>query len=119
MRIGELAARCDMSRDTIRFYERQGLIRSRPGDSATNNYRDYPDESVVTLDLVREAKAAGFTLAELRLFIGQLEMSGAEDFDGDAFLAAKIAEVEATIERSQRFLATLKQTQKALATPHD
>ena len=114
VRIGELAKRTSFSRDTIRFYERCGLIRSRPGTSATNNYREYPEQSVLTLQLAREAKAAGFTLSELATFIAQLEASGETDFDGEAFLQQKIAEVEDNIRSSRKFLRTLKLTKKAL-----
>jgi len=44
MRIGELAKRSEVSRDTIRFYERNGLIFSMPSDSGTNSYREYFEE---------------------------------------------------------------------------
>lgn len=114
MRIGELAKQSSVSRDTIRLYERHGLISSRPSGSPSNNYRIYPDEAALTLELIREAKAAGFTLAELRQFIATLENSSDPDFDSDAFLDRKISEVERTIAQSRRFLRTLKQTKDAL-----
>ncbi len=113
MRIGELAKRTGLSRDTIRFYERRGLIVSEPESGGTNSYRSYPEEAVLTLELIREAQDAGMTLADLTVFMAQV---GADDSeDGEAFLDAKIAEVEARIARSQRFLKTLRQTRAALA----
>ncbi len=115
MRIGELAKRSGLSRDTLRFYERQGLIGSAPEPGKTNNYRQYPDETLITLEWIAEAQAAGLTLAELTVLLGQLEADAGEDFDGFAFLDARIAEVEARIVRSKRFLATLMQTRDALA----
>lgn len=114
MRIGELAKQTSVSRDTIRFYERHGLITSRPSASLSNNYRIYSEDAVPTLDLIREAQAAGFTLAELRQFITTLQNSSDPDFDSDAFLDRKIAEVERTIAQSRRFLRTLRQTKDAL-----
>ena len=54
------------------------------------------------------------TLADLSILIGQLAAVDGDDFDGDAFLAGKIAEVEARITQSQRFLETLKTTRQAL-----
>jgi len=117
MRIGELAKRADVSRDTIRFYERHGLIRSKPGESETNSYRDYPEETILTLELVRDAQAAGFTIAELLLFIRHLEASADPEFDADKFLDRKIEELERTIERSNRFLETLRATRDALGHP--
>lgn len=114
MRIGELAKQTSVSRDTIRFYERHGLITSRPSVSSSNNYRIYPKDAALTLELIREAQAAGFTLAELRLFIATLQNSSDPDFDSDTFLEEKINEVERTIDRSMRFLQTLKLTRDAL-----
>jgi DNA-binding transcriptional MerR regulator len=115
MRIGELAKRSNLSRDAIRFYERNGLIRSDPGRDASNNYRDYPEDCVPTLDMISEAQAAGFTIAELRRFMQQLDAASTTDFDGEAFLQQKIEEVEENIRRSHRFLETLKAAKAALA----
>ncbi|MFJ8086516.1 MerR family transcriptional regulator [Streptomyces sp. NPDC096205] len=63
MRIGELAARTGLSKDAIRFYERQGLVT---GHRLANGYRDFPEEAVTWLFYVRTAQALGFTLAEIR-----------------------------------------------------
>jgi len=114
MRIGELSRRVGVSRDAIRLYERRGLIQSNPDESGANNYRVYPEDAVLTVELIRDAQAAGVTLADLSILIGQLAAAEGDDFDGDAFLAAKIAEVEARIAQSQRFLDTLKTTRHAL-----
>lgn len=62
MRIGELAARTGMTRDTIRFYEKAGLVAGR---RLPNGYRDFPPEAVIWLQYVRTAQALGFSLAEI------------------------------------------------------
>ncbi|SCG64826.1 DNA-binding transcriptional regulator, MerR family [Micromonospora echinaurantiaca] len=62
MRIGELAAQAGMTRDTIRFYEKVGLVSGR---RLPNGYRDFPAETVPWLAYVRTAQALGFTLAEI------------------------------------------------------
>ncbi|MGW1987756.1 MerR family transcriptional regulator [Streptomyces collinus] len=62
MRIGELAAQAGMTRDTIRFYEKVGLVTGR---RLPNGYRDFPPETVVWLQYVRTAQALGFSLAEI------------------------------------------------------
>nr|MYU48515.1 MerR family transcriptional regulator [Streptomyces sp. SID7803] len=63
MRIGELAAQTGLSRDTIRFYERTGLVTG--GERLPNGYRDFPPETVPWLAYVRTAQALGFSLAEI------------------------------------------------------
>ncbi|MET9899090.1 MerR family transcriptional regulator [Streptomyces sp. NPDC006446] len=62
MRIGELAAQAGISRDTIRFYEKVGLVEGR---RLANGYRDFPPEAVPWLHYVRTAQALGFSLAEI------------------------------------------------------
>ncbi len=113
MRIGELAKRTGTSRDTIRFYEKAGLIQSDAEAGASNTYRDYSEETVFTLDLIRDAQAAGMSLSDLTVFFHQI-LAADDDFDGDDFLAEKIAEVETRIRRSRMFLKTLKDTRTAL-----
>ena len=120
MRIGELARRADVSRDTIRFYERHGLIRSSVDPKADNNYRIYPEDTVLTLEVIRDAQAAGLSIADITLFLGQFmaEKAGPEGVEG--FLDAKIAEVGTRITASERFLTMLRDTRAALArAPQD
>lgn len=114
MRIGELSQRSGFSRDTIRLYERSGLICAEAREE-DNNYKNYPESAVFTLEIVRDAQAAGMSISDLATFIKQLEALDGDDFDGDDFLAQKIQEVETRINASSRFLETLKQAREALA----
>ncbi|MQA97391.1 MAG: MerR family DNA-binding protein [Streptosporangiales bacterium] len=64
MRIGVLAASAGVTAKTVRFYEQAGLL---PGPPRTaSGYRDYPPEAADRLVFIREAAAAGLTLAEIR-----------------------------------------------------
>ena len=115
MRIGELSKQSGLSRDTIRFYERRGLIASVPETGGSNSYRDYPDDLLAALAWIKEAQDAGLTLDDLTVLMRQLaEFDTDDDFDGIAFLDEKIGEVETRIKRSRKFLATLRQTRSAL-----
>jgi|GEM_PF-404852 len=115
MRIGELAKRTGMSRDTIRFYERQGLIDSLPSRDPANSYRDYPEMLVERLAMITEAREAGLSVADLTLLITAMETGGDGTFDVNAFIDAKIAQVEETLAKAQRFLNTLVATRAALS----
>ena len=120
MRIGELSKRSGLSRDTLRFYERKGLIDSLPEDGSSNNYRTYAEDTLEALEWIAEAQAAGMTLADLIVLMRQLSDQFDDSFDGLAFLDAKIVEVEDRIARSERFLQTLHQTRSALVrAPYD
>ena len=115
MRIGELARRSGFSRDAIRFYERQGLISAEESREETSNYKRYPEDAIMTLEVIRDAQAAGMSIGDLSIFLSQLAAEAGDDFDGDDFLAAKISEVEERIASSERFLQTLRETRHALA----
>src|SRR5690606_29626758 len=64
MRIGTLAAAAGLSAKTIRFYEQAGLLPPPPRTAA--GYRDYPAEAADRLTFIRDAAAAGLSLAEIR-----------------------------------------------------
>jgi Predicted transcriptional regulators len=63
MRIGDLATTSGLSTKTIRFYEQVGLLPPPPRTSG--GYRDYPAEAAARLGFIRDAQAAGLTLAEI------------------------------------------------------
>ncbi|WP_231013589.1 MerR family transcriptional regulator [Sulfitobacter mediterraneus] len=114
MRIGELAKRAKVSRDTIRFYERHGLIRSGVDPEAGNSYRIYPEDAVLTLDVIRDAQAAGLSIADISMFLAQFMAQSPESEAGQGFLETKIVEVRARQEAGARFLQMLEQTKAAL-----
>ena len=82
MQIGELSEQSGLSRDTLRFYEKRGLIRAhrRP-----NGYRHYPDGTLFVLEYLRTAQRLGFTLAEIESELPALAEEGIK--------AARIAEI--------------------------
>lgn len=62
-KIGDLAARCDVSPDTIRFYEKEGLL---PAPQRTaSGHRVYGHEAFVRLQFVRKARGIGLTLRDI------------------------------------------------------
>lgn len=62
MRIGELAAQVGLTTDTIRFYEKIGLLTSQ---RLPNGYRDFPSATAQWLHYISTAQRLGFSLAEI------------------------------------------------------
>jgi MerR family copper efflux transcriptional regulator len=62
--IGQMARRAGVGVDTIRFYERRGLLMEPP--RRRSGYRDYPAASLDRLRFIRRAKALGFSLLEIQ-----------------------------------------------------
>lgn len=63
MTIGKIAAEADVAIDTVRYYERAGLLPEPP--RRESGYREYPPDTVKRLRFIRRAKALGFSLPEI------------------------------------------------------
>lgn len=61
--IGKLAAQAEISTDTLRYYEREGLIA--PAGKSAGGYRLYDKDSTRRIRFIRQAQHCGFTLAEI------------------------------------------------------
>jgi len=73
MLIGELAEITGCSRDTIRFYEKKGLIHELYKRDEQNNYKIYNKQTVDRIMLIQQGKTFGFTLKEIQKLIEDLE----------------------------------------------
>ncbi|MEO8505266.1 MAG: heavy metal-responsive transcriptional regulator [Acidobacteriota bacterium] len=113
MRIGELAASAGVSPDTVRHYERSGLL-PRAARTASG-YREFPPDTVERLRVVRAALAVGFTVAELARILRERQRGGAPCRTVRALAAEKLA----AIERQQRELAEVRRTLVALLEDWD
>jgi len=99
MQIGELAEVTGISRDTLRYYEKRGLLRARRG---SNGYRDYPEEAADLLRYIRTAQALGFTLQEIEADLPLLAAPAADSAAAlSAALQAKMAEIDRRIDGLQ------------------
>jgi len=62
--IGKVARNAGLGIETIRFYEREGLID--PPHRTEANYRVYPQQDIIRLRFIKRAKNLGFTLKEIK-----------------------------------------------------
>lgn len=91
LRIGELARLTDVSVDTLRHYERKGLLKPQ---RLSNGYRVYPAHAVERVQLVQCALALGFTLDELARVLKVRDGGGAPCRQVIALTATKLAALE-------------------------
>lgn len=73
MLIGELSRLSGFSRDTIRFYEKEGLIKVNRKQRKANNYKDYSEDILKKLLIIKKLKGFGFTLNETSELIVLIE----------------------------------------------
>jgi DNA-binding transcriptional MerR regulator len=64
LRIGDLAALAGVSPDTLRYYERRGLLC--PSGRRASGYREYPPAAAAVVRFIKHAQALGFTLGEIK-----------------------------------------------------
>ena len=91
LRSGELAAAAGVGVQTLRYYERRGLIAEPP--RTLGGHRVYPPGTVTVLRAIRGAQRLGFTLREIRGLIGARRRPGGLP----ARAAGKLADVEAEL----------------------
>lgn len=94
LRAGEVAAAAGVNRETLRYYERRGLL-PEPGRSP-GGHRLYDEQSVVTLRVIKAAQRLGFTLGEVADLIEAGRRRGRSP-GLQARAADKLAEVEARL----------------------
>lgn len=108
-RISELAERCGVNKETIRYYERLGLL-SEP--SRTNaGYRMYPAEFVNRLQVIKRMQDLGFSLAEINKLLGIVDKDNERCKDMYDFVVQKIDDVQKKIrdlKRIEHMLINLK-----------
>ena len=77
MLIGELSKVSGLSRDTIRFYEKNGLIAVGKKERRFNNYKEYSEETLKRLLSIKQLKGFGFTLNEIADLLDMLDVNEA------------------------------------------
>jgi DNA-binding transcriptional MerR regulator len=95
LRAGEVAKAAGVSTDTLRHYERKGVLAA-PRRSR-NGYREYPRAALERVLLVRRALAVGFTLDELARILRARDRGGAPCREVRALAATKLSLVEARL----------------------
>ena len=94
--IGAVAEACGVSVDTIRHYERKGVIRGVVRD--TSGYRRYAPEVIDRVRIVRKALAIGFTLDELAKIFKQRASGEAPCRNVHRLAVRKLDELDQRIE---------------------
>ncbi len=107
MKIGELAQSAGVPIDTVRYYERQGLLPEP--QRQPSGYRRYQTADVLRLRFVRRAKALGFTLREISELLQLSGRSGEDMAAVRASAAARLADVERKLDELTRIRDGLRQ----------
>lgn len=110
MHIGAVADAAGVSAQTIRFYERRGLL-PRP-ERAPNGYRHYDTSTLDRLEFIRSAQVAGLTLVEIGSILSLRRAGASPCTHVQSLLSTKLNEIQAR----RRELATLQTEIESLLT---
>jgi len=105
LRIGELAIKGKVNLETIRYYEREGLMR--PPQRTSSGHRAYAPGDVLQLHFIKHSQALGFTLTEIKELLALKVAPNQPCIDVVHQLEAKALEVRAKIAHLQAIERTL------------
>jgi Zn(II)-responsive transcriptional regulator len=103
--IGRLARECGITVDTVRYYEREGLLA--PPRRARSGYRLYGTDALVRLRFIRHAKTLGFSLDEIKELLALRVDRTKTCADVRSRAQAKIADIGHRIESLERMKTAL------------
>ncbi|OJW25478.1 MAG: heavy metal-responsive transcriptional regulator [Planctomycetales bacterium 71-10] len=95
LKTGELAKRAGVNVETLRFYERKGLLPRPP--QRESGYREYPQESVRLIRFIKRAQELGFSLKEIRELLTLKVQPGVTCADVRETTERKVADVRKKI----------------------
>ena len=99
--IGELAERAGVNRETLRYYDRRGLLR--PSRRSSSGYRVYDPDACERLNFIRRAQSFGFKLDEISVLLGLRPDSPQSCRRVLTILDEKVAELGQQIAEMKRF----------------
>jgi MerR family mercuric resistance operon transcriptional regulator len=111
--IGAVSRQAGVGIETIRFYEREGLIQDPPRKES--GYRQYPPDTVDRVLFIKHAKEVGFSLREIGELLELRLSPGATAADVRKRAVAKIEDITAKIRRLQRMKRALEKLVKTCA----
>ncbi|PZF81288.1 MerR family transcriptional regulator [Jiangella anatolica] len=106
LRSGELAAAAGVNLQTLRYYERRGLLAAP--ERTLGGHRVYDDDTLTTVRIIKAAQRLGFTLDEIADLVDTGRGHARDDADLRAKAAAKIAEIESRIAALETIRDTLR-----------
>ncbi|MEK3686782.1 MerR family transcriptional regulator [Paenibacillus sp. FSL R10-2736] len=107
MKIQELADKMGLTIHTIRFYEKEGLLDDRHVRRESNNYRNYSEEAVERLKLVKNFQSIGCSLAELKEALQECDTNMSTNLQIIDWIRGKKKEIESKKEEYDQMLNTL------------
>lgn len=99
MLIGELSKKTGLSKDTIRFYEKMGLITASDRQAGTRIYKEFAEETVERLLMINQGKKLGFKLKEIRQLLDEWVNASMPKQEQIKVIKTKLAEIDEKMQQ--------------------
>ncbi|HEV2914214.1 MAG TPA: heavy metal-responsive transcriptional regulator [Pyrinomonadaceae bacterium] len=96
MRIGEVARASGVGVQTLRFYERRGLVKTT---RLVSGYRNYTPDAVLVVRFIKQSQELGYTLGEIKQLLSLRARPSGNSAEVRALAQAKLRDIENKIER--------------------
>lgn len=116
MRIGELARATGTKAETIRYYEREGILPV--AERTDSNYRDYSADHLATLTFVRRARELGFSMKQVRTLLALSDSDDKPCGDVDRLVQFQVAEIDRKIDDFELLRDELSQMLRSCNSEH-
>ncbi len=103
---GDISKLCNVNKETLRYYERKGLIAEPVRSDA--GYRLYPEDAVKRIMFIKRIQELGFTLSEIDKLLGVVDKDDVRCADMHDFVVQKLEDVRLKIRDLERIECMLK-----------
>lgn len=105
LRIGEVAGRAGVNIQTLRYYERRGLLEAP--ERTASGYREYPSETVRLIRFIKRAQDLGFTLKEVEELVALRDAKGRKRSEVRSLAEAKMRDIDKKLAQLQAMRSAL------------
>ena len=113
MKISEVAAQAGVNIQTLRYYERRGIVEEP--ERTRSGYRQYPPDTVRLIRFIKRAQDLGFTLEEVEELLRLRDSQGKSRSEVRAIAEAKIRDIDQKLVRLKAILRALNSLVEACA----
>ena len=107
MKIGTLSKESGVSRDTVRLYEKLGLLKEVSRPYEFNNYKDYGERNIERIKMVKQLQAMGLTLRECKEVLDAIDSGNFDEHSGEELIQSRILQIDAKIKELEKTKALL------------
>lgn len=113
---GQIAEMADINVETLRYYEKSGLIPTPMRNNA--GYRLYPEEIVTQIEFIKMAKYCGFTLSQIKQLLSKVEDQAVDMSYFLNIVDTKVNKIESEIIELEKVKTVLTNLRNGLQEPH-